>query len=224
MMNLLTGPIFNVSLLVFVVGMILRVVLYVRGLDWRLERIAYGPQMGRGIPGAISSIIMWLVPGATHGWRRQPFIALGFFLLHVGAILLPFFLVGHTILLENATGISLPSLPMDVADGLTIASLVGLGILIVRRIVVKEARALTKCEDWLILILTTVPFVSGFMARFAPSDLWTIIHIISGEVFLIVAPFTKLSHIVLFFMSRAQIGMDYAIKRGGATRGPVFPW
>ena len=42
--------------------------------------------------------------------------------------------------------------------------------------------------------------------------------------FLILAPFTKLSHIVLYFMSRGQLGMDFAIKRGGATRGPVFPW
>ncbi len=224
MMNLLTGPIFVVSLLVFVVGMTLRVALYIRGLDWRLERIAYGPQMGRGLPGALSSIFMWLIPGGTHGWRKQPLIAAGFFLLHVGAILLPLFLVGHTVLLEEAIGISLPSLPMNVADGMTIAALIGLGILAVRRLVVAEARALTTCEDWLILLLTAVPFVSGFLARFEPSDLWTIIHLISGNVFLILAPFTKLSHIVLFFMSRAQIGMDYAIKRGGATRGPVFPW
>ncbi len=224
MMNLLTGPLFIVSLLVFVVGMTLRVVLYIRGLDWRLERVAYGPQMGRGLPGALSSIFMWLIPGGTHGWRKQPFIALGFFLLHVGAILLPLFLVGHTVILEHATGISLPSLPMGLADALTIASIVGLGLLALRRFTVAEARALTTCEDWMILILTAVPFISGFMARFSPSDLWTLVHIISGEVFLIVAPFTKLAHIVLYFMSRAQIGMDYAIKRGGATRGPVFPW
>ncbi len=224
MMNLLTGPLLVVSLLVFVVGMALRVVLYVRGLDWRLERVAYGPQMGRGLPGALASIGAWLIPGGTQGWRKQPLMAIGFFLLHIGAILLPLFLVGHTVLLENAIGISLPSLPMGLADGLTIASIIGLGVLAVRRVIVPEARALTTCEDWLILVLTAVPFISGFLARFDPSDFWTIVHILSGEIFLILAPFTKLSHIVLFFMSRAQIGMDFAIKRGGATRGPVFPW
>ena len=47
---------------------------------------------------------------------------------------------------------------------------------------------------------------------------------LSGELFLILAPFTKLSHIVLYFMSRAQLGMDFAIKRGGGTRGGAFPW
>ena len=51
-----------------------------------------------------------------------------------------------------------------------------------------------------------------------------LVHVLTGELFLILAPFTKLSHIALFFMSRAQIGMDYAIKRGGAARGGAFPW
>ena len=50
------------------------------------------------------------------------------------------------------------------------------------------------------------------------------LHIFAAELVLILAPFTKLSHIVLYFMSRGQLGMDYAIKRGGASRGPAFPW
>ena len=49
-------------------------------------------------------------------------------------------------------------------------------------------------------------------------------HMFSGELILILAPFTKLSHIALFFASRAQLGIDYAVKRGGASRGPAFPW
>jgi hypothetical protein len=36
-------------------------------------------------------------------------------------------------------------------------------------------------------------------------------------------PFTKLSHFVLFFLSRAQIGMDFGIKRGG-TKGKGLAW
>ncbi len=224
MMEFLTGPAFVISLLVFVVGMIARVVLYINGLDWRLERVAYKPQMGRGLRGALASIVAWLIPGGTHGWRQQPLMMAGFFLLHIGAIVLPFFLVGHTVLLENATGIDLPSLPMGVADVLTYAALAGLAILAVRRVMVPEVRALTGFKEWMVLLLTAIPFVSGFMAVQTPSEMWTLVHIISAEVFLIVAPFTKLSHIVLFFMSRGQVGMDFAIKRGGATRGPVFPW
>ena len=49
-------------------------------------------------------------------------------------------------------------------------------------------------------------------------------HILTGEAVLLLAPFTKLSHIVLFFMSRGQLGMDYNIKRGGHARETAFPW
>ena len=68
--------------------------------------------------------------------------------------------------------------------------------------------------------------VAGFLARMqAPGyESWLLWHIFSAELVLILAPFTKLSHIVLYFMSRGQLGMDYAIKRGGASRGPAFPW
>ncbi len=40
---------------------------------------------------------------------------------------------------------------------------------------------------------------------------------------LIAIPFTKLSHLVLFFCSRVQLGMDYGIKRGG-MKGKGLVW
>ena len=224
MMAILTGPLFGLSLMIFVIGMLARVILYVRGLSWRTDNVAYAAQFGQGMKGALSSIGQWLVPGATVGWRKQPFFTAGFFLFHVGAVLLPLFLVGHTVLLENLTGISLPSLPMGLADVLTVLCIVGLGMLALRRLIVPTARVLTTKEDWVILLISALPFVTGFMARMTTGDLWTALHLISGEVFLIVAPFTKLSHVVLFFMSRGQLGMDFAIKRGGAHRGAAFPW
>lgn len=225
MMAFLTGPLLILSLLVFTVGMIVRIVCYIRGLNWRLDRVAYS-QTGRGIPGALGSIFMWLIPGATHGWRQQPGMTTAFFLFHVGAVLLPLFLLGHTVILEHVTGISLPSLPMGVADTLTVLSLAGLALLAGRRLMVIEARTLTTWQDWFILILTALPFLTGFIARTSSTggDFWTLAHVITGELFLIIAPFTKLSHIVLYFLSRAQLGMDFAIKRGGQSRGAVFPW
>ena len=60
MLNFITGPLFVFSLLVFVVGLLVRAVLYVRGLDWRLERVAYGSHPDRSIPGALVSLVKWL--------------------------------------------------------------------------------------------------------------------------------------------------------------------
>lgn len=226
MLDFITGPLFLISLAVFVIGLVLRAVLYVRGLDARLERVAYRYHVDRSIPGALMSIIKWLIPAGTSGWRAQPVATALFFLLHLGAVLVPLFLLGHTVLLETYVGISLPSLPNGVADVLAVMALCGLLLLALRRLSSPALRQLNSGQDWLILLLTFLPFATGLMARFdgAAYQTWMIAHVLSGELFLVLAPFTKLSHIILFFMSRAQIGMDFAIKRGGATRGGVFPW
>jgi len=226
MMEILLGPIFVLSLLVFCIGMIARAVWYVKGLDWRLERVAYRYHTDRSIKGAFLSIFYWILPFGTNGWRTQPISMLAFFLLHVGAVLIPLFLLGHTVLLEHYTGISLPSLPQGLADILCFASIIGLLILVARRLTSPVLKQLNTNQDWFILLLTFLPFLTGLVARFGIGDYdtWMTLHVLTGEIFLFVAPFTKLSHIVLFCMSRAQLGMDYAIKRGGDTRNGAFPW
>lgn len=222
----LTGPAFVFSLAVFFIGLITRLALYFRGLDWRLERVAYRPHMNRGMKGGLHSIFKWLMPFGTVGWRAQPFFTLCFFLLHFGAVLVPFFLIGHTIIIQKNFGISLPALPQGLADLLTVLTLVGLFFITMRRIALTEVRILTTWYDYFILALVALPFITGLIARMhtANYDFWLISHIITGELMLILAPFTKLSHIALYFGSRWQIGADYAIKRGGASRGPCFPW
>jgi len=214
------------SLLVFFGGLLARVIWYIRGLDWRLDRVAYKPHLAIGLQGAGQSALKWLVPFGTYSWRQQPFFTVAFFLFHIGAVLVPLFLAGHNVILEERFGFSLPALPMGVADTLTVLAIIGLVMIALRRIALTEVRILTTGYDWFILAVSAAPFVTGFLARLhvGDYDMWLLAHIITGELFLIVAPFTKLSHIVLFFMSRGQLGMDYAIKRGGATRGPAFPW
>ncbi len=226
MVDFITGPLFVISLVIFVVGMLARVFWYVNGLDWRLERVAYRYHANRSIAGIFASIFKWLIPGGTDGWRTQPVAAVLFFLLHFGAVLVPFFLLGHTVLLERDVGITLPSLPGTLADIFSVMSIVAIVLLAIRRMISPALRQLSNGGDWLILLLTFLPFATGLMARLdMPAyQSWMLAHVLSGELFLILAPFTKLSHIVLFFMSRAQIGMDFAIKRGGATRGGAFPW
>lgn len=226
MLQLLSGPIFLCSLAIFFIGMLFQMIRYVVGLNGVLDRVAYTTHPERSIPGVISSIMKWLVPAGTHGWRSAPLTAVLFFVLHAGAVLVPIFLAGHTVILEKGTGVSLPMLPMGVADILTLFCLITLFGCAARRLVSPVLRKLSSCSDWIVILLTFLPFATGLMARF----LWVdrpemmIVHLVCGNCFLILAPFTKLSHIVLYFMSRAQIGMEFAIKRGGRARGGSFDW
>lgn len=226
MQSFLAGPGLVISLLVFALGMAWRIVWYIRGLDWRLERVAYRPQFKRGIKGAASSVLRWLLPFGTFGWRSKPFFTLFTFLFHIGVVLVPLFLAGHAVIIRSTFGVRWPSMPQALADVLVLLAVIGLVFLILRRLTLPEVRILTSREDWIVLALAGVPLVTGFFAaaHLGGYDFWLTLHMLSGQIMLIAAPFTKLSHIVLYFMSRGQIGMDFAIKRGGEFRGPAFPW
>ena len=226
MLELLSGTLFKISLLIFTVGLIYRLVQYVRGLDWRLERVAYAHMGKAGVLGAVWSVLTWILPFGTRGWRTQGFATIAFFFFHLGVVICPLFLAGHMVIMEEAIGVSFPALPVAAGDLLAVLGVLGGVMLLARRITLPQVRFLTDRKDIAILGLCLFTLVTGIVARF---DLFAYefmlgLHMLSGEVILVLAPFTKLSHMALFFASRAQLGIDFAVKRGGASRGPAFPW
>lgn len=225
MLGLITGPLFWLSISVFIIGMLVRFVLYFNGLHWQLDRVAYRAFPVQGLKGAWRSIFRWLLPFGTHSWRKQPFMTIIFFGFHTGAVLVPLFLLAHNVFLKEKIGVSLVTLNPTLADTLTWAVLISAVFLTLRRIALPEVRILTTAYDYSILLLSAAPFATGLLARYEVGDysFWLILHILCGEALLITAPFTKLSHIVLFFASRAQLGMDYGIKRGG-MKGKGMAW
>jgi len=216
---------FWLSLCICLIGMIVRFVLYFKGLSWQLDRVAYKAYPAQGFKGAANSILKWLIPFGTYGWRKQPFMTLIFFGFHIGAVIVPLFLLGHNVFLKEKIGISFITLNPVLADILTWSVIASAFFLILRRISLPEVRILTTTYDYFILFLSVAPFITGLIARYEIGNysFWLTAHILCGEALLIAVPFTKLSHIVLFFASRAQLGMDYAIKRGG-MKGKGMAW
>lgn len=225
MYQFVTGPLAWVAFTVFFVGIIVRIVLYLRGLDWQLDRVAYRPHLKYGIKGALRSIFFWLVPFGTRSWRYYKGMTILVFVFHIGLIFTPIFLKAHNIILEERWGFSLPTISESAGDMLTIVVIISGFILLLRRIAFPEVRILTTAYDILLWCIVMAPFITGFMAFHQMGDyqFWLILHILSGEIMLIAIPFTKLSHFVLFFMSRAQLGMDFGIKRGG-MKNKGFAW
>lgn len=225
MHEFLTGIFFWVAVGVCIVGMAVRFVRYFLGLNWQLDRVAYRAHTAAGIKGAVRSIYKWLIPYGTHGWRTQPVMTAAFFGFHVSAVAVPLFLAGHNLFLESKVGFSLITLGPALADFLSWLA-VGCGVfLILRRVVLPEVRILTTWNDYFIWFLALAPFVTGLMARYQVGQygFWLNLHIFSGELLLIAIPFTKMSHVFLFFASRAQLGMDFGIKRGG-MKGTKMAW
>lgn len=217
MYQILTGPVLWFSCVFCAVGCMVHVVLYIKGLNWKLDRVTYTKNVSYGMKGAARSVFFWLVPYGTRSFRTNPGFTLLFFLFHFGLILTPIFLQAHNVILRERWGITLWTIPDGLADVLTLCVMISGLFILLRRIAVAKVRILTQAKDIIILIIAMAPFLTGFIAyhQMGDSQVWTLIHIIAGEVMLIAIPLTKLSHVVLFFCSRIQIGIDFGVKRGG---------
>ena len=225
MYEFVTGPLAWLSFGIFFIGLIYRFVMYVRGLSWQLDRVPYKHHIPYGVKGALRSIVFWLIPYGTHSWRYYRGFTILVFVFHICLLFTPLFLQGHNILMKERWGISLWSLPEGLTDLMTIAVIIAAVGFVLRRIALPEVRIITTAYDYLIIAIAAAPFITGFIAyhQFGNYNFWLILHVLTGEIMLVAIPFTKLSHFLLFFLSRAQLGMDYGIKRGG-MKGKGLAW
>jgi nitrate reductase gamma subunit len=222
MYEFVSGPLVWISFGIFFIGLLVRVISYIKGLDWQKDRVAYS---AAGITGALKSVFYWIIPFASQGWKDNPVFTIGTFVFHICLLVIPIFLLGHNILWEESWGISWWTISDRTADWMTLLFFAAVIFLILRRITNPNVRLVTTFYDYVILAIAAAPFVTGYMAyhQWLHYKTILIIHILCGELMLIAIPFTKLSHIVLFFCSRAQLGMDFGIKRGG-QKGRGICW
>ncbi len=139
----------------------------------------------------------------------------------------PLFLMGHNKLIRESWGISFFSLPEKLTDIMTQVVMGCALFFLFRRILMAKVRSITAGSDYLILILTAAPFITGFFAFHQTHDYEPVIllHMLTGELMLILLPFTKLAHMIFFFINRFLIPHENSFGRGSRTwyfGGPKF--
>jgi nitrate reductase gamma subunit len=137
-------------------------------------------------------------------------------LFHVCLVLLPLFVMAHNEMIELVIGVSLPSLSEGLSDGLTLIVLFCCVFFLIRRVSLARMRAISSLADYMVLALATIPFLSGFLAYHQIFDYQTmmIVHMLSGELMLIIIPFTKLVHMIFFFFNRFLVINEHTLGRG----------
>jgi nitrate reductase gamma subunit len=211
----LYGPALWFSMSVFLGGLALRLG-YLYRLSRRKDPVIYNHASFRW---GLKSILFWLVPWATVSMRSQPVFTGVVFVFHSCLLAVPLFLNAHNVLWDEAFGVSLWSMPDAWADGLTLVFLAATLFVVVRRSVRPEVRILTSAWDYTLIALTALPFLTGFLAyhQIGPYELMLPLHIGLAEILLIVIPFSKLAHMLLFFFSRAFIGFELGARRGARS-------
>ncbi len=212
MYEFLRGPCLWATAFIFITGTLLRLA-YLYGLSRERDRVYYNH---KDLKWALRSIVQWLLPLGSRSMRSKPAFSIAFYMFHLSLFAVPLFLAAHNTLWRESFGAGLWSMPGSVADALTILFMVSAAFLILRRLVRPEVRILSSSWDYTLLILTFLPFLSGFLAyhQIGPYRAVLVLHILFAELLLIMVPFTKLGHFVLFFFTRAFIGYEMGARRG----------
>jgi len=210
------GPLFRLSFLILVLGLLRLVILTGVGVFRALYRAN-----DRKLPvkALVLATLKWLFPFKQLNNRLA--YSITSVLFHVGLILTPLFLGAHILLWKRGIGIGWPGLTQGLADALTILTIAaGIG-LIIGRVANPFSRQISRFQDFALPPLLIVPFICGFLAMHPtinpiPYNLAMLIHVLSGDLIFILIPFTKMAHCVLLPTTQlvAEVGWHFPADQG----------
>jgi len=79
--------------------------------------------------------------------------------------------------------------------------------------VLPEVQLVTRASDYVLLLIVLAPFLTGFLAHhqwFGYKPM-LMAHILTGEILLISIPFSRLTHMFLFFIAKAYMGSEFEL-------------
>ncbi|WPL18097.1 Nitrate reductase gamma subunit [Thiorhodovibrio winogradskyi] len=207
---LVRGPLLVLAIAIFTLGFGIRLVeMLALG-----QKRNYAEPRGSAVLGGFKTVYRRFAPDPGT-WERAPFDVVIGTLWHVGFIAALFLFIPHVELIRKTFGIAWPALPNPLIDAITVITLVALVAALVQRLRNPVKRFLSTPEDYLVWVLTFLPVLTGYLAYHRlinPYPLVLGLHILSVEMFLIVAPFTKLTHMVTAFIARWYNGAIFGRK------------
>ncbi len=207
LLDLTRGPLFNIALAVFFLGLLTRVVRVI-ALGQAVDR---APARGSASAGVIRAYLVGPFPWASI-FKRRPVVYIGGYLFHIGLLGVIFFVSAHIQAWRALIGFSWSSIGTGSADLLTMAAFVGLAMLVVNRLTNPVLKILSDVDDWLAMVFSCVPLLTGYMATHSlllKYETMLGLHLLSVEVLLMYIPFSRLSHMVLYFVSRPLHGIIF---------------
>ena len=205
--SFVTGPLAWIAFGIFIIGSVYRLVsMYSLAKAKDGSSLAYMSWFY-----GLRSILAWMVPFKSMGWKSDPLMTVTTFVFHIGFLLAAVFLSAHTVLWDTNFGISIPSLPTYAGDIVSFVVIAACAVFAYRRFALPHVKGVTRCQDWFALILVMLPFITGVLAyhQIGPVLLMTILHVLSAELLIALIPFTRLSHALFVLFTRAYMGSEF---------------
>jgi len=196
------GPLFRLAFAIMALGLLRHLALHIFGMAQALKRVdspvrPYAASFSK----LTKTTLKWLVP-ITHMKNRVVYTVTSI-IFHIGLILVPVFLFAHIKLWREGVGFGWYAISQRLADVLTLTVIVTGILLFIMRVANRDSRFLSRSQDYLLPWLLIIPFISGYLAMHPqlnpfPYTMTMIIHVLSGELVLVLMPFTKITHCVLY--------------------------
>jgi nitrate reductase gamma subunit len=153
----------------------------------------------------------WVTPFATVNWRNHPVLTIVTFAFHICLIFTPIFLLAHVVMWEEAWNVSWWSLPDSIAILMALIVIGSCVFFLTRRLISPEVQYVTYPSDYVILAIVAAPFVTGVLAYYQwfGYPVYTILHVLSGEIMLVAIPFSRLRHMLYAPLTRAYMGSEF---------------
>jgi nitrate reductase gamma subunit len=215
MYNFIQGQLVSIAFIIFMIGLIFQAIQFFK-LTKKKEWIYPPGEVKREKKTAGKWVTFCLASLNGTLWKTDPLMTIVTSVFHVFLILVPVFLLGHNILLNQSWGLSLWSLPEPITDILTLIVLICVAFFLGRRLFLARVRVITSLYDYAILLIALAPFLTGYLAyhQWFHYEAVMTVHILAGEAMLITIPFTKLGHMLFFFLYRFFIGNEYSFAKG----------
>ena len=191
------GPVFRFALAFMILGLVRHLALTV----WQIFRAARRAG-DKSIPFGKLAVetLKWLFPFGKISHR--PSYSITTVAFHVSIIIVPLFLLGHIDLWRRGLGWGWPGIPNGLADVLTIVAILTVLALIAERLIHRDSRFLSRFQDFAIPFILAIPLAAGFCVMHPAMNPFSyeammLIHVMSGNLVLVMIPITKLSHCIL---------------------------
>ncbi len=213
------GPLVWIAFLTFFIGSALRLLFFFT-LSTKKDKPVYHYYKSKWM---FLSILRWLFP-VNPDLKKNPVFSILGYIFHICLLGVPIFYGAHIYEWEQSRfGWKWWTMPDKWADWMSLVLLAIAIFFIIRRIVLAEVRIITQVSDYLLILICALPFLTGYVNAHPDGTIYNWLtalipiystyprelHILTGALMMIVVPFSKLSHWVLFFTSRMVTGVEF---------------
>ena len=202
------GPLWYFSVVVFVVGVLWRLVDVFR----QPSRTDLSAARAGGVAGALRTIVTrsWTAQGFSRG---ATFHLVAGYMFHIGLFVLLIFAAPHVKFIEERIlGFGWTPAPHWVFMVASDLAFAGILLLWLRRLMHPVMRKISTFDDHAAAILTFVVMLTGCLALLKSHDSLRAIHMLTVCLLMIYFPFSRLMHAFTFPISRAYTGAAMARK------------